>query len=98
LVPRLSRTHPQAVAVALGYPGSDPFMAALDAGVYRVESLETDPPLLRAIIDHAIERVGWMQETQMLRDELARVRLLGQHGNGGSATAPDSAAAPRRRR
>lgn len=82
LVQHLHRLHPQVVALALGMPESDPFLAAQAAGIYRVLSLETDPPLLRAIMDTALERVGWMQENQMLRDELARVRLLQQHGGG----------------
>jgi nitrogen-specific signal transduction histidine kinase len=88
LAPRLSRLHPQVVAVALGFPGSDPFIAAQDAGLYRVESLHTDPPLLRAMIDHALERVGWMQETQMLRDELARMQLLQSSNNSSQRGLP----------
>ena len=88
LLPRLGRLHPQAVVVALGYPGSDPFRAALDAGVYRVEDLEADRRVLRELADLIVERVGWMQETQMLRDELARLRSIQQHGPGSRGAQP----------
>lgn len=84
LVQHLHRLHPHVVALALGVPESDPFLNAQHSGIYRVEPLETDPRLLRAIVDAALERVGWMQENQMLREELARVRLLQQHGGGPS--------------
>ncbi len=84
LIARLSRIHPQAVGIALGAAGSDPFRAAQDAGLYRVESLEADHASLQDVIDRAVERVGWMQETQMLRDELARLRTIQQHQNGGN--------------
>ncbi len=83
IVQHLHRLHPHVVALALGMPESDPFIGAKSAGIYRVEALETEPRLLRAIIDAALERVGWMQENQMLREELARLRLLQQHGGGG---------------
>ncbi len=88
LLPRLSRLHPHAVVVALGYPGSDPFRAAQDIGVYRVEDLEADRKILRELADLIVERVGWMQETQMLRDELARLRTIHHHGAGGRNAAP----------
>ena len=84
LIHRLGRMHPQAVLVVLGYPHSDPFMAARDAGVYRVEDLRATRQTLSDTIDRALERVGWMQETQMLRDEVARLRAMGGHsGSGG---------------
>ncbi len=79
LLPRLSRLHLQAVIVALGHPGSDPFHAALEAGIYRAADLESGQQSLRDLFDLLIERVGWMQETQMLRDELSRVQGLQQH-------------------
>ncbi len=82
LVPRLGRLYPHVVGIGLGHQDSDPFIAAQDAGLYRVENFEMSRPALRTLIDHAIERVGWMQETQMLRDELARMRTLHQSGNG----------------
>lgn len=85
LLQHLQRLHPHVVALALGTPESDPFLGAQHAGVYRVEPLDTDPRWLRAILDMALERVGWMQENQMLRDELARVRLIQQHGGGSSS-------------
>ncbi len=88
LLPRLGRLHPQAVVVAMGYPGSDPFRAAQDAGVYRVEDLEADRKILRELADLSVERVGWMQETQMLRDELARLRSIQQHGPGSRGSQP----------
>lgn len=85
LVQHLHRLHPHVVALALGTPESDPFLNAQNAGIYRVEPFDADPRLLRAILDAALERVGWMQENQMLRDELARVRLIQQHGGGSSS-------------
>ncbi len=88
LLPRLNRLHPHAVVVALGYPGSDPFRAAQDVGVYRVEDLEADRKVLRELADLIVERVGWMQETQMLRDELARLRTIQQHGPGSRGAQP----------
>ena len=100
LLPRLGRLYPHAVSIGLGHQDSDPFVAAQDAGLYRVENFEMSRPALRTLIDHTIERVGWMQETQMLRDELARVRMLQQHGGGnrghGGAAArnPDGRANP----
>ncbi len=87
LLPRLGRLHPQAVTVALGHPGSAPFVAAQDAGVYRLEDLEADRHALRDTAERVLERVGWMQETQMLRDELVRLRTVQQHvasGRNGS--------------
>ena len=83
LLHRLGRMHPQAVLVAMGYPHSDPHMAARDVGVYRVEDLRASRQVLADTIDRALERVGWMQETQMLRDEVARLRSMGGHGGGG---------------
>ena len=88
LLPRLNRLHPHAVVVALGYPGSDPFRAAQDAGVYRAEDIEADRKVLRDLADLIVERVGWMQETQMLRDELARLRSIQQHGPGSRGAQP----------
>ena len=79
LLPRLSRLHPQAVTVALGHPESVPFLAAREAGVYKVEDLEADRRTLRELAERVLERVGWMQETQMLRDELVRLRTMQQH-------------------
>ena len=89
LLPRLSRLHPQAVTVALGHLDSIPFLAAQEAGVYKVESLEADRRALRELGERVLERVGWMQETQMLRDELVRLRTMQQHAvathrNGGA--------------
>ena len=89
LIHRLGRMHPQAVLVALGYPHSDPFMAARDAGVYRVEDLRATRQTLSDTIDRALERVGWMQETQMLRDEVARLRAKGGHGGAGGRGGPE---------
>ena len=88
LLPRLTRLHPHAVVVALGHPGSDPFRLAQDVGIYRVEDVEADRRVLRELADLIVERVGWMQETQMLRDELARLRTIQQHGPGGRGTQP----------
>ena len=88
LLPRLGRLYPHAVVVALGHPGSDPFRLAQDAGVYRVEDLDADRKTMRDLADLIVERVGWMQETQMLRDELARLRSIQQHGPSGRGTAP----------
>ncbi len=82
LIHRLGRMHPQAVIVALGFPNSDPFLAARDAGIYRVEDIRAPRPVLAEMADRALERVGWMQETQMLRDEVARLRAMQQHGGG----------------
>lgn len=82
LIHRLSRMHPQAVIVALGFPNSDPFLAARDAGIYRVDDIKASRQALAEIADRALERVGWMQETQMLRDEVARLRAMQQHGGG----------------
>jgi nitrogen-specific signal transduction histidine kinase len=82
---RLSRIHPHAVAIALGVENTEPFRAAQEAGLYRVESLTADRTTLQDVIDRTLERVGWMQETQMLRDELARVRSIQQHQHGSSA-------------
>ncbi len=79
LLPRLVRLHPQAVAVALGHPDSLPFQAASEAGVYKVESLDADRRALRDLADRVLERVGWMQENHMLREELARLRTMQQH-------------------
>ncbi len=87
LIHRLVRMYPQAVIVALGAPNSDPFIAARDAGVYRVEDYKAARAALAETADRALERVGWMQETQMLRDELARVRTMGQHGGARRAHA-----------
>ena len=84
LIHRLSRVHPQAVLVALGHRGSDAFAAAQDIGVYRVEHIGADRQATRDMVDRALERVGWMQETQMLRDEVARLRSLQQHAAGGT--------------
>ena len=88
LLPRLGRVHPHAVVVALGHPGSDPFRAGQEAGVYRVEDVEADRKTLRDLADLIVERVGWMQETQMLRDELARLRSIQQHGAGSRGGQP----------
>ncbi len=90
MLPRLSRLYPQAVVVALGYPASDPFQAALEAGVYRVANLEADRQALRDLTDLLVERVGWMQETQMLRDELARLQTIQQQSraHGGRHGSP----------
>ena len=82
---RLSRVHPQAVVVALGHASSDAFAAAMDVGVYRVEPLGADRQATRDIVDRALERVGWMQETQMLRDEVARLRTLQQQSAGNAS-------------
>jgi nitrogen-specific signal transduction histidine kinase len=82
LTSRLSRIHPHAVGVGLGTVDTDPFRAAQEAGLYRVESLEADRATLQDVIDRTVERVGWMQETLMLRDELARLRSIQQHQNG----------------
>lgn len=79
MLSRLTRLHPQVVVVVLGYRGSDPFRAAQDAGVYRAEDLNAETKALRDLADLTVERVGWMQETQMLRDELARLRTMQQH-------------------
>ena len=87
LLTRLDRHFPHAVTIGLGHEDSDPFTAAQDAGLYRVEDFNLSRPALRGLIDQAVERVGWMQETQMLRDELARVRLLQQHGGSGRGMA-----------
>ena len=87
LLPRMGRQHPQAVTVALGHPESMPFLAAQEAGVYKVEDLAADRRTLRELAERVLERVGWMQETQMLRDELVRLRTMQQHavasGRGG---------------
>ncbi len=88
LIHRLGRMHPQAVIVALGFPNSDPFLAARDAGIYRVEDIKASRQTLAEMADRALERVGWMQETQMLRDEVARLRAMQQHG-GGSRGGPE---------
>ena len=88
LLPRLGRVHPHAVVVALGHPGSDPFRAGQEAGVYRVEDVEADRKTLRDLANLIVERVGWMQETQMLRDELARLRSIQQHGAGSRGGQP----------
>ena len=89
LLPRLARLHPQAVAVALGHTDSVPFQAGAEAGVYRVESLDADRRTLRDLAERVLERVGWMQENHMLRDELARLRTMQQHavatGRGGGS-------------
>jgi nitrogen-specific signal transduction histidine kinase len=79
LTARLSRIHPHAVGIALGTEDTEPFRAAQEAGLYRVESLEADRARLQDVIDRTVERVGWMQETLLLRDELARLRSLQQH-------------------
>ena len=84
LIHRLSRVHPQAVIVALGHGSSDAFSAAQDIGVYRVEPICLERQAMRDMVDRALERVGWMQETQMLRDEVARLRSLQQHAAGGA--------------
>lgn len=84
-LPRLGRLYPQVVTVALGFLDSNPFQAALETGVYRAISLEVDRAALRDLFDLVVERVGWMQETQMLRDELSRLRTLQQHNRGGGA-------------
>ncbi len=84
LIHRLSRVHPQAVLVALGHPGSDAFSTARDMGVYRAEDLAASRAEVRDMVDRAIERVGWMQETQMLRDEVARLRAAQQHSVSGA--------------
>ena len=83
-LPRVARLYPHAVVVAVGHAGSVPFVAAQEVGVYRVIDLEADRPVLRDLSELVVERVGWMQETQMLRDELARVRTLQQHGRSGA--------------
>ena len=84
-LPRISRLYPHAVTVALGHAGSTPFQSAQEAGVYRAVNLEADRQALRELSELVIERVGWMQETQLLRDELARVRTLQHHGVRGTA-------------
>ncbi len=63
------------VTVALGTPGSAPFVAAEDAQLYRVEDVAATADLraLRTITEAALDRVVFMQENQMLRLELARV-------------------------
>ena len=63
------------VTVALGTPGSTPFLAAEDAHLYRVEDVSAigDLRALRAVAEAALDRVIYMQENQMLRHELARV-------------------------
>ncbi len=89
LIARMGRLFPHAVAIGLGHPNTEPVVAARDAGLYKVEDFAIPRVALRALIDQAIERIGWMQETQMLRDELARVRMLQQHGVGnGRGPAP----------
>lgn len=80
MLARLGRLYPQAVIVALGFPGSEPFQNALEAGLYRVIDLESSRPVLRELADLLVERVGWMQETAMLRDELSRLKAAQQHG------------------
>jgi nitrogen-specific signal transduction histidine kinase len=87
LVTSLSRIHPQAVGIALGTVDTDPFRAAQDAGLYRVVSLEADRATLQDVIDRTVERVGWMQENQMLRDEVARLRVMQQHASNGGRSA-----------
>ena len=84
LMQRMTRIHPQAVIVALGHPTSDVFQATQDMGVYRVEDVDASRQVVRDLVDRAIERVGWMQETQMLRDEVARLRSMQQHSAGGA--------------
>jgi signal transduction histidine kinase len=79
LASRLPRVSPHAVAIALGHPGSDPYTLARDSGVYRVASLDADRETLEDLADRAIERAGWMQETQMLREELGRLRSMQMH-------------------
>lgn len=79
LASRLPRVYPHAVGIALGYPGSDPYTLASESGLYRVASVDADRETLADLADRAIERAGWMQETQMLREELARVRASQQH-------------------
>jgi nitrogen-specific signal transduction histidine kinase len=90
LTARLARIHPHAVGIGLGVENTEPFRAAQDAGLYLVESLDADRARLQDVIDRTVERVGWMQETLLLRDELARLRSLQKHqqsgggrGNGG---------------
>ncbi len=87
LTARLGRIHPHAVGVALGIVDTESFRAAQDAGLYRVESLDADRATLQDVIDRAAERVGWMQENQMLRDELARMRSLQHHTHNGGGRA-----------
>ncbi len=62
------------VTVALGTPGSTPFLAAEDAHLYRVEDIGSilDLRTLRTVAESALDRVNFMQENQMLRHELAR--------------------------
>ena len=88
-LPRLGRLYPHVVVVALGHFGSAPFQMAQEAGVYRAINLEADRQSLRDLSDLVIERVGWMQETQLLRDELTRLQTLQQHNRtGGGRHAP----------
>ena len=82
-VPKLGRLYPQAVVVAMGHADSDPFIQASQSGVYRLVDLEADRHTWRELMDLLIERVGWMQETQLLRDELARLQTVSQHSRGG---------------
>lgn len=85
LLPRLTRLYPQAVVVALGHPDSAPFLQANEAGIYRTLNLEADRQTLRDLAELVVERVGWMQETQMLRDEVARLQAMGHGGRGGGS-------------
>ena len=79
LLPRLSRLHPQAVTVALGHHGQRSLPDGAGRGRLPGGGLAADRKTLRDLADRVFERVGWMQETHMLRDELARLRAMQQH-------------------
>ena len=53
-----------------------------------MEDINADRKTLRDLADLIVERVGWMQETQMLRDELSRLRTIQQHGPGSRGAQP----------
>ena len=74
LIQSIHARWPPTVIVAFGTPGSDPFIAAEELGLYAVEDLDAERHRVVAVIRRALAHLQLQQENHILRMELERAK------------------------
>ena len=71
LLPRLARSLPHSLFIALGAPRSDPVLEAEGLGVYAVEDLNLDRPRLQSLVTRALDHLRLARENRLLKQDTA---------------------------
>jgi len=74
----LGTTWPNVVAIALGVPGSDPFIEAQRLGLHAVEDASAPQRQLAALIERALAYLAMSEDNRRLRTEAARLAALSE--------------------